>query len=165
MWREGSGVPCKLRDLPQIDERIGLLVAQEVINVDYQRLRRVDVHVVAVLWALQVRIWVYERLRPDVWFGFDDIFLLSGSERAAETRSTEENVNYGNDCCEFKDCPPSKRWWHDDVGLLLVGSLRITRKRIWRLGGGKRSPEAKGFLGSSRQARSEQQILHVHCCE
>lgn len=109
MWRDKVEFSISMRDLPQIDERIGLCVAQEVINVDYQRLRRVDVHVVAVLWTLQVRIWIYERVRPDVRFWLDDIFLFSrSSERAAEAGSTEEDVDYGNDCCEFKDCPPSK---------------------------------------------------------
>jgi hypothetical protein len=70
-----------VRNLPQIDERIGLFVAQEAININHQRLRRVDVHVVAVLLTFQVRIRIYERLWPDVRlrFGFDalDIFLDS----------------------------------------------------------------------------------------
>lgn len=76
-----------VRNLPQIDERIGLFVAQEAININHQRLRRVDVHVVAVLWAFQVRIRIHKRIRPDVRFGFDtwDIFLDSSrrSERSA----------------------------------------------------------------------------------
>ena len=79
MWRDKVEFSISMRDLPQIDERIGLCVAQEAINVDYQRLRRVDVHVVAVLWTLQVRIWMYERVRPDVRFWLDDIFLFSRS--------------------------------------------------------------------------------------
>jgi hypothetical protein len=101
-----------LRNLPQIDERIGLLVAQETININHQRLRRVNVHVVAVLWTFQVRIRIHERFRPDVRFGFDalDIFLFSArsERRSAETGSSKEDVDRRNYRGDFKDCPPSK---------------------------------------------------------
>lgn len=119
-WQDDWGF---LRDSPQIDERIGLFVAQEVVNVDYKRLRRVNVHVVAVLRAFQVRIWVYERFWPDVGFGLDDNFLLAFRRKeSAETGCTEEDVEYGSDCCQFENCPPSERLWHDGWWLLLSGS-------------------------------------------
>ena len=101
-----------LRNLPQSDERIGLFVAQEAININHQRLRRVNVHVVAVLWTRQFRIRIYERLWPDVRFGFDalDVFLFcSRSERrSAGTGSSKEDVDRRNDRGDFKDCPPSE---------------------------------------------------------
>ena len=96
------------RNLPQINKRIGLFVAQEAININHQRLRRVDVHIIAVLWTLQVRIRIYKRFWPNVSLRFDGIFLFSRCERSAQARSTEEDIERGNNCCEFEDCSPAE---------------------------------------------------------
>lgn len=94
MWREPArhGYLCILRNLPQINKRIGLLVAQEAINIHHQRLRRVDMHIIAVLRTLQVQIWIYKRFWPNVRFRLDVILLFARCERSAEAGSAEEDV-------------------------------------------------------------------------
>lgn len=98
---------------PQLDEVVCFVLAQEAIDVNYQRLGRIDVHTVTRIIALQLWIRVDQVfLAGALCFGRHDILLLAigGQDVTKPRRSEEEDVNGQRNGRELDKSAPSERW-------------------------------------------------------